>query len=99
MKLPTNAIESVYDLSVFSEKNQLIPIICENTKMFRVEFDRMNKVWKSYGPPQIYDPSISLGEILLRSMELHGSKIAQVSIKIRIQLIENASNFHFRCHV
>lgn len=46
--------------------------------MYRVEFDEANKLWKSHGPPQLYDPSVSLGNALLRSMELHGSKIAQV---------------------
>lgn len=47
--------------------------------MYRVEFDEANKLWKSHGPPQVYDPSVSLGNVLLRSMELQGSKIAQVS--------------------
>lgn len=43
-----------------------------------VEFDEKNKIWSARNDPSIYDPNISLGHTLLRSMELFGPKLAQV---------------------
>lgn len=47
----------------------------------RVKFDEKTKIWTSCGGPSIpiYNSNISLSHIVLRSMEIHGSKIAQVS--------------------
>lgn len=46
--------------------------------MFHVKFDEGSKTWSSCGVPSVLNPNISIGHILLRSMELNGSKIAQV---------------------
>lgn len=54
--------------------------------MSRVKFDEINKVWTSDNGPLLYNSNISLSHILLKSMLLHGSKIAQV--------IEISINFH-----
>lgn len=50
--------------------------------MSRVKFDEKNKKWTACDGPSIYNPNISLGHILLRSMEMFGSKIAQVRRKM-----------------
>lgn len=46
-----------------------------------VKFDEKNKIWSARDDPSIYDPNISLGHTLLRSMELFGPKLAQVRRK------------------
>lgn len=46
--------------------------------MFHVKFDEENKIWSSCGVPSVLNPNISIGHILLRSLELNGPKIAQV---------------------
>lgn len=47
--------------------------------MLRVSFNEKEKLWNSCGAPLVYNPNISLGHILLRSLELYKSQIAQVS--------------------
>lgn len=46
--------------------------------MTRVKFDEKTKLWNTCGIPLVYNPNISAGHIVLRSMELNGSKIAEV---------------------
>lgn len=50
--------------------------------MMSVKFDEKNKCWSTANDPMLYNPHISIAHILLRSMELFGPKIAQVSIRI-----------------
>lgn len=49
--------------------------------MFGVKFDEESKIWRTDDIPLVYDPNISLGHILLRSMEQFGPRIAQVTFK------------------
>ena len=54
--------------------------------MSYVNFDKQTKVWTScdaYSAP-IHNPKLSLSHVVLRSLEQHGSKIAQV-IKSKTQ--------------
>lgn len=44
------------------------------------KFDETNKVWTTCNDPVLYNPHVSIAHILLRSLELFGSKIAQVSV-------------------
>lgn len=69
--------------------------------MFGVKFDEESKTWRTNDIPLVYNTSISLGHILLRSMELFGPRIAQVAIsKIMIfildffDLLKNALTIH-----
>lgn len=47
--------------------------------MFFAKFDETNKVWSNDDVPCILNPNISIAHELLRSMQLNGSKIAQVN--------------------
>lgn len=47
--------------------------------MFSLKFDDGNKVWRSNTDiPLAFNPNVSIAHLLLKSMEIHGSKIAQV---------------------
>lgn len=46
--------------------------------MYRAKFDDQNKLWSSCDAPSVFNPNISISYILLRSLKLNGSKIAQV---------------------
>lgn len=57
--------------------------------MSHVKFDAETKVWTScdsYSVP-VYNPKISMSHIVLRSLALHGPKIAQVR-KHRVKLLD-----------
>lgn len=43
-----------------------------------VKFDAKSKIWSACDDPSIYNPNISVGHTLLRSLELFGPKLAQV---------------------
>lgn len=49
--------------------------------MLKVKYDDKRQIWRSYDDPIVYNPNISLANVLLRSMDLYGSKIAQVNRK------------------
>lgn len=48
--------------------------------MNRIKFDEKNKIWSTSHIRSVYNSNISIGHLLLRSMELNGPKIAQVRI-------------------
>lgn len=50
--------------------------------MSRVKFDEKTKIWSTCGTPVVYNSNISVGHILLKSMEMYGPKIAQVRIQV-----------------
>lgn len=51
--------------------------------MFNLKFDKPNKIWSSNTTkPLAFNPNVSIGNLLLKSMEIHGTKIAQVSLTI-----------------
>lgn len=55
--------------------------------MFQTTFDKKVNLWSGLNRPQLYNPNINIAQALLRSMKLYGSKIAQVSIQIKIKLV------------
>lgn len=46
--------------------------------MTRIKFDETAKIWSTTGTPMVYNPAISVGHIVLKSMELNGPKVNQV---------------------
>lgn len=46
--------------------------------MFRVKYDEIKKNWSSDDAPSVFNPNVSLGQVLLRSMDLCGPKMSQV---------------------
>lgn len=58
--------------------------ILKRKTMTSVKFDKNTKIWSHCGDPLLYNANISMAHILLRSMELHASKIAQVSHKLSL---------------
>lgn len=58
--------------------------------MFFAKFDEKNKVWSNDDVPCILNPKISIAHALLRSLQLNGSKIAQVN---SIELIQKFGQF------
>lgn len=47
--------------------------------MFRTRFDENTMLWSGADVPHLYNANISIAQVLLRSMKMFGSKIAQVS--------------------
>lgn len=60
-------------------------------KMVRVKFDEKRKLWTSCDAPFVYNPNISFGHLLLRSLEMYEPRIAQVRRKsvIKISINDN----------
>lgn len=50
--------------------------------MFQSGYDEKRKQWRGLENRPLYNPEISLGEVLLKTMQVNGSKIAQVNFKI-----------------
>lgn len=46
--------------------------------MFTSKFDEENQVWSGRGDLPLYNPEISVAQLMLNSMEIYGPKIAQV---------------------
>lgn len=42
-------------------------------------YDSENKLWKGEVLPPLYNPEISLGEVLLKAFTVFGPKVAQVN--------------------
>lgn len=49
--------------------------------MFFTQYNEAEKLWSGPDIPPLYNPSINLAQALLNSMNIFGSKIAQVSDK------------------
>lgn len=47
--------------------------------MYKTVFDKENKLWKGYDVPPLYNPEISIAQVLLKAMTTNGTKIAQVN--------------------
>lgn len=47
--------------------------------MFSTKFDEATKLWSGVTVPPINNPNINCAHVLLSSMKVHGSKVAQVS--------------------
>lgn len=48
--------------------------------MYKTIFDKENKLWKGHDVQPLYNPQISIAQVLLNSMKVNGAKIAQVNI-------------------
>lgn len=59
--------------------------------MFKTIYDEENKFWSGRGDLPLYNPEISLAQVLFSSMEIYGPKIAQVYSKFHVN-IENTNN-------
>lgn len=46
--------------------------------MFQTNFDEKTKLWTGADVPPLFNPNISIAQVLLRMLKIHGSKIAQV---------------------
>lgn len=51
-------------------------------KIHQTSYDEKQKLWTGLKTRPLYNPEISLGDILLRSMEANGPKIAQVCFTV-----------------
>ncbi len=48
--------------------------------MYKTIFDKNNKLWKGHDVPPLYNPEISIAQVLLKAMKINGTEIAQVMI-------------------
>lgn len=46
--------------------------------MFRAKYNKIEKIWGSDEAPFVFNSNVSLGHLLLRSMDLCASKMSQV---------------------
>lgn len=49
--------------------------------MYRTEFDVENKIWSGNVIASLYNPNISVGQVLLWMLQRNPTKIAQVNVK------------------
>lgn len=49
--------------------------------MYSTKYDAENRLWSGYDLPPLFNPNISLGQVLQKFMKAHGSKLAQVHRK------------------
>lgn len=61
--------------------------------MYRSIYDEKRKQWQGLETRPLYNPEITLGEALLKSMRVNGAKIAQVSFYSAIFYQFSALNF------
>lgn len=50
--------------------------------MFKTSYDEENKLWSGRGDLPLYNPEISLAQVLFSAMELNAPKIAQVYLSL-----------------
>lgn len=55
--------------------------------MFQTTFDEVEKLWSGAAVPPLYNPKISVAQVLLRTMELQPQKIAQVTLYMNLNHI------------
>lgn len=53
----------------------------------RTVYDEKNKLWKGEDVPPLYNPEISLGQVLLKALTIFGPKIAQVITYVSICIL------------
>lgn len=59
----------------------------QSHKMFRTAFDKENKQWNGPKIDPIFNPNTSLGNVILNILQMNGSRIAQVSTKLNLDII------------
>lgn len=47
--------------------------------MYRTHYNKEEKLWSGDDLTPIYNPKVSLGEIIFQSLRVNGSRIAQVN--------------------
>lgn len=47
--------------------------------MYSTTYNKEEKLWYGANIPPLYNPKVSIGQVLLNSMSMFGSKIAQVN--------------------
>lgn len=63
--------------------------------MYRSIYDDKRKQWQGLKMRPLYNPEVTLGEVLLKSMHINGSKIAQVSFQHKYPTLHRGE---FGCH-
>ncbi|KAG4069747.1 hypothetical protein HA402_003188 [Bradysia odoriphaga] len=75
--------------------------------MYKTIFEKDEKLWKGYDIPPLYNPTISIAQVLLNAMKINGPKVAQISDDskvemtyddIRLKTIRAAQNLQKRGH-
>ncbi|XP_037037635.1 4-coumarate--CoA ligase-like 7 [Bradysia coprophila] len=54
--------------------------------MFRTEYDEKEKLWSGLNIPPLYNPKISIAQVLLRALAKNGPKLSQISDDSGIQM-------------
>lgn len=47
--------------------------------MFSTQYNKDTKLWTGLDVPSVFNPKISIAQVVLKACEVYGSKIAQVS--------------------
>lgn len=47
--------------------------------MFSTQYNKDTKLWTGLDVPSVFNPKISLAQVVLKACEVYGSEIAQVS--------------------
>lgn len=63
--------------------------------MFFTKYDAENKLWKGNEVTPLYNPKVSIGEVILKALAVNGPKITQVSNPLRQNNIGNKICFCF----
>lgn len=51
--------------------------------MYDTTFDEKNKQWNGPKIKSNFNPEVSLGRVILNSLQIYGSKVAQVRVRVR----------------
>ncbi|KAJ6632853.1 hypothetical protein Bhyg_18006, partial [Pseudolycoriella hygida] len=57
--------------------------------MYKTIYDEENKLWKGYDVPALYNPEISIADVVLKAMDINGTKIAQINDDSKIEMTYN----------
>lgn len=60
-----------------------------STRMFSTTYNKEGKLWYGNDIPPLYNPNVSVAQVLLDSMTTFGPKIAQVIINITIKRVNS----------
>lgn len=69
--------------------------------MYRTFYDKESKLWSGPDLPPLYNPKISIAQVIWRSLTAYGPKIAQVLLKkctipLRTVIRKYLECFYFR---
>lgn len=63
--------------------------------MYRTIYDKQRTQWSGIKRRPLFNPEASLGEVLLKAMQVNGPKIAQVSFERQIMWNSFQCRFYF----